>query len=294
MWLSRRALLATLLVASATSLAAQGRIGCASGNPVATLGTLDLECVQCTIHTGADRWIEYGAEPTVKRTESGSDGLRAGDVIVSIDGALITTAAGSRQLASPNPDRPSNVMVRRDGKQVLLSITSQLRCPVNVLVRGERVDSVYVGAGTTRDNAGSPARSRDDHVMDDSAHFGVGIGSGRGAFLGTLEPVVPSGWLGFGIECGPCSLRTLGDGRRLWDFSEAPKVAGVEPGSPAALAKIETGDVIRAIDGLVLTSATGARRFSTIRPDQRIRITIERKGKTRVIQMTAGRKVERR
>lgn len=353
MRLHRSTMLATALVASATSVAAQGRIGCASGNPVATLGTLDLECVQCTIHTDADRWIEYGAEPTVKRAEGGSEGLRSGDVIVSIDGALITTAAGSRRLANPNPDRPSSVAVRRDGKQLTLSIAPQLRCPVNVIVRGGRVDSVWVSRNV-RDTAGRLTWRRDDRVMTDSAHVGVGVGIGRGssssagvgfgrggrvqgdseprsaiatarssiASSGTARTISggdttysmnrrgsdstaaagpramfavrdPGGWLGFGIECGPCSVRTAGNGSRLWDFSVAPKVAGVEPGSPAARAKIETGDVIRAIDGLALTSATGARRFSTIRPDQRIRITIERNGKTREIQMTAGRKIER-
>src|SRR5512135_1520779 len=108
MSLPHRTMLATLLVASATSLAAQGRIGCPGGlPPVATLGTLELDCVQCTVHTDADRWIEYGAEPTVKRADSGGEGLHTGDVIVSIDGALITTAAGSRRLANPDPDRPS-------------------------------------------------------------------------------------------------------------------------------------------------------------------------------------------
>jgi S1-C subfamily serine protease len=286
MLLHRSTLLATLLVASATSLAAQGRIGCASGNPVATLGTLDLECVQCTIHTDADRWIEYSVEPTVKRVESGSDGLRSGDVIVSIDGVLITTAAGSRRLANPNPDQPSNVTIRRDGKQLMLSIAPQLRCPVNVVVHGGPADRVYVARRITDDkNSSRQAWERFARAMTDSVHIGVGV-------------ALTSGWLGFGIECGHCSLRTditgrsLWDftGRSLWDFSEAPSVFGVEPNSPAALAGLEVGDVIRAIDGMALTTATGAQRFSNIRPGQKVAITIERGGKSRVIQMTAGKR----
>lgn len=385
MLIHRRTMLATLLASGVTSLAAQGRVGCASGAPIATLGTLTLDCVQCTIHTGADRWIEYGAEPTVKRSTGGSDGVRAGDVLVSIDGALITTPIGARRLANPNPDRPSTLVVRRDGKQVTLSVPPDLRCPVNVVVRSAVGDTVYrggfgvgsgygAGAGSAarggfggrlvadselraeiaravtaraagaaagsvagrmaRIQADSVAAIRDriasgviarrtvdsaiasiDALPVDRVRDAMAARSAAGGFSGAMvarrndsasaridalpvdrvrEAVAArSGWLGFGLECSNCSAKTLPNGRTEWQFTAAPAIAGVEPDSPAELAGLQIGDIVREIDGVAMTWPAGAAKFSNIQPGQKVKFTILRNGKQREVVVTAGKRLAR-
>jgi predicted metalloprotease with PDZ domain len=111
--------------------------------------------------------------------------------------------------------------------------------------------------------------------------------AGRGGFMGTAEPPAASGWLGFGLDCSNCTAQTTADGRRVWHFSAAPSIAGIEPGSPAELAGLEVGDVLREVDGVSLTWPAGAARFSAIKPGQKVKLTIVRKGKQMEVTMTA-------
>jgi len=115
-----------------------------------------------------------------------------------------------------------------------------------------------------------------------------------GGFLGTAEPTtMSSGWLGFGFDCSNCSVETRTDGRRVWRFPTAPSIAGIEAGSAAEFAGLQVGDVVREIDGVSLTWPAGAARFSAIKPGQKVKLTIVRKGKVQEVTMTARARVTR-
>jgi regulator of sigma E protease len=68
-----------------------------------------------------------------------------------------------------------------------------------------------------------------------------------------------------------------------------PVVAEVKPGSAAAEAGIQPGDLLVAIDGGKVETFDDVRRYVSIRPGQRIVVTIERDGQTRDLPMVPTR-----
>jgi hypothetical protein len=106
-----------------------------------------------------------------------------------------------------------------------------------------------------------------------------------------LEDALPDGWLGIGLSCRQCgSAREAGDTHPVWEFSEAPEIWNVEPGSPAARAGIRRGDVLTHIDGVSLTTEDGGRRFGAVRPGQTVRITLRRGASSQNVSLVVGRR----
>jgi hypothetical protein len=105
-----------------------------------------------------------------------------------------------------------------------------------------------------------------------------------------MPEMPPSGYLGFGIKCGPCGIR---DGVRFFD-ENPPVVTNVVASGPADEAGLEPDDVILAIDGLDITSEEGGERFSKIEPGDRVELTIRRGDERRSMTLEAGERVARR
>lgn len=138
-------------------------------------------------------------------------------------------------------------------------------------------------------------------VRDSSARFMRGTASGgvevydvKGQRVDRIEERVvvgasATGWLGFGLDCRDCASR-MHNGVRIWQFRSPPVVAGIEPGSPAELAGIRIGDVLRSIDRAPLESSAGATRFSTLRAGEQVRLQLERNGAVRDVLITATRR----
>ena len=93
-----------LMATTATAAAAQsGPGGCTPVTAEAVYGISAIECLQCTVHNSAEgRWVEYGAEPVIRGMNRARTGIEAGDVLVAIDGKLITTQAGGQRLSQPD------------------------------------------------------------------------------------------------------------------------------------------------------------------------------------------------
>ena len=80
---------------------------------------------------------------------------------------------------------------------------------------------------------------------------------------------------GFALGCIDCTPGEGGRGRvggggsgrtntpTVWSYRKFPQVEAVIPGGAADSAGIREGDILRAIDGLLLVSAEGTRRMST-------------------------------
>jgi hypothetical protein len=100
-----------------------------------------------------------------------------------------------------------------------------------------------------------------------------------------------NGWLGMGLECSRCTLTTSEEGEaRAWTFSESPRVFSVDADGPADRAGLRIGDLLIAIDGVALTTASGGRAFAGIRPRQAVRLTYRRGGQERTARLVAGAK----
>lgn len=92
------------------------------------------------------------------------------------------------------------------------------------------------------------------------------------------EGRAPSGDLGFqGLLCtgatASCAIYLRdGVGHR---FSVEPRIEGIDHRGPAA-DKLREGDVIVAIDSLMITTTEGGRRLATLMPRQSVRLLIRR------------------
>src|SRR5689334_12100676 len=125
--------IAAALLTIASTAAAQDYVtrACSDGRTVADLGYSGTTCGNCILDAG---YIQYLTEPSISQIRSGgpADGkLRENDVLVAVDGALITTRQGWRKMYDLRPDEPVTLTVRRDGVERDVSITPGARCEAN-------------------------------------------------------------------------------------------------------------------------------------------------------------------
>jgi hypothetical protein len=408
-------------VLATTALAASSAAAQAVCSTDANFDFVTLDCLQCVVHpSGRDVYIEYGAEPVVRALSMRDVPLRVGDVVVSVEGALITTPAGSRRLAHPAADQATRFTVRRDGKEIELSVMPAGGCgggrgadggfggggggggrggragrPIqfqfgtnigsfdstgritverfnreqNAAGRGfgSGVDTVYRMNAFIGDSALHQMRIRIDTLrgrmlmtMKDSGRMGSvfemrGDGvdheridtiathelqqmveriraatgragtsggmsvflrndssglrrvdtlnnvivqelarrmrdaTGRGAIGGAMIGSSARGWIGFGVDCGGCTV-TSGTNGAVWHFEGNPVIAGVDPDGPADIAGVLAGDILRSIDGMSISSNEGGRRFSSLQPGQKVRLTVDRRGHSLDLVITASKR----
>jgi membrane-associated protease RseP (regulator of RpoE activity) len=101
--------------------------------------------------------------------------------------------------------------------------------------------------------------------------------------------LLPSGWFGFGIQCTECRWSVDDEhGTTEWEFSTPPEISSIQAGSPAAAAGLRRGDILLEIDGELLVSEEGGRRFGSVKPGQNVRWTYSRDGETRTTTATAA------
>ena len=86
---------------------------------------------------------------------------------------------------------------------------------------------------------------------------------------------------GFALECSGCT-RDRPEGESMfpvWHYMDYPRVVAVSPGGLAERVGIREGDVLKSVDGMSILSSDGARRFSSARVAEPIRLTLDRSGK---------------
>lgn len=92
--------------------------------------------------------------------------------------------------------------------------------------------------------------------------------------------------LGIGsIRCR-CSSETRRDST-TWSFLTEPEILAVRPDGPAA-GKLAAGDRVVAIDGSLITTPEGGRRWSRLRPGDEVSLRIRRDGATRTVSIVVG------
>ncbi len=72
---------------------------------------------------------------------------------------------------------------------------------------------------------------------------------------------------------------------RRWEFRSEPTIAGIKPGGPAE-GKLQDGDVVTAIDGFLITTYEGGRRFSQPVPGKPVTVTVRRGGRVLDVAIT--------
>lgn len=234
------------------------------------------------------RPIRFGSEPTVRSIASGgpADGLlRAGDVIVAVDGYLITTREGGRRFAYPTPGEAVKFTIRRDGREIEVWLEAAEPPPapeLTVVPEPVRPSELLAPTPTVTplpESAPSPQAS----PLPPSPE------------LTPLAPVpptppermLPEAWLGLGLRCSDCGIHVPDEtGETLWFFGAHPEITSVEPGGPAARAGLRAGDRLLQIDAVSVLTEEGGRAFGALEPGRPSRWTIRRGDERRDVTVT--------
>ncbi len=284
----KTATVALLLPASAAAQATARsgeRLVCKDGaEPVGSLGITGIACDRCQFFTnGKVHRAVFWTEPTILDLDGANPAasvLREGDVLVAVDGQLITTRGGSALFSALPPDEPTRLRIRRDGRMMELSVPVAAACPTTRSADAPAVAGrpVPVPPPPLARVAPAPREAREPRV-------GIAVvapAPPRPEVPG--EPMLPSGvephaTLGFGFRCDHCGYGTEVDGTGRWTFRSPPEVIGLDEGTGIGSSALRRGDLLIRLDGLDLVSEEGGRRFANIRPGEALTWTVEREGK---------------
>lgn len=294
MRMTRRIGMAAALLALPATGWAQGRCG-ENGIRVPDLGYAGMACRHCTIQfdENGPKHFDFSAEPSISRiTAPGEGKLRSGDVLVAVDGNLITTEQGARRLVDVRRGEAVRLTVRRDGRTRDVEIRAGERC----------METPRPPRPPTPPRAPAPPRAH-SVPRTPSAPDAPAPPEPMRAPTPPHPPtppappsILPAGWFGFGITCERCSWRggdRQGRGGYFY-FGEPPAVERVERGSPADRAGLRRGDRLTHVDGMALSSARGAQRFRSIQPGETVTWTYQRGSRTADARITAARRPDAR
>lgn len=267
------------------------------------LGITGMEC-NCTFTSGEDErlWL-FQAEPEIQGVDRDGPShgkLKDGDVIVAIDGMLITTRKAGIRFANLVAGEPVEITVRRRGRTRSVTVVPRAapepEVPVDLTVRrDDRSNTVTIEPRA----AALPELARSiEELSKRAAEIGKVIDtmglpaipefSAFPEFNIDFTGKFPRGWIGFGLSFSG-SIREKGPGEPAeWRFNDPPSIKSIQPGSPADEAGLQVNDVLLEIDGLKLDSRKGGNRFSRMEPGQIIEWKVRRDGKTFTIETRAG------
>jgi membrane-associated protease RseP (regulator of RpoE activity) len=273
------------------------------------LGITGMEC-NCTFTADKEErlWL-FRAEPKIQDVDrkGPSHGiLKKGDVIVAIDGMLITTRKAGVRFANLAAGKPVELTVRRRfGSTRTVTVIPQATPAPAVLVDhtvsfDDSSNTVTIEPGMT----GLPELARSIESLSLRAvEFGklidkIGLPAPPDfsffpEFDFDFSTRFPSGWIGFGLSFSGSIRRQDEDEPAEWRFNEPPSIKSIQPGSPAEEAGLQVNDVLLEIDGLKLDSRKGGKRFSRMEPGQLVEWKVRRGGKTFTVETEAGERPQR-
>jgi membrane-associated protease RseP (regulator of RpoE activity) len=116
-------------------------------------------------------------------------------------------------------------------------------------------------------------------------------GQGRSglAMTGQSRPLL----YGFALECVDCQPGEGARGRGGnsapgWTYTSFPRVVELAPGSAAEKAGIKPGDLLLSVDGMSMTTPTGAQRFANGTAGTVVRLVFERSAKAFEVPLLLG------
>lgn len=287
---ARRRGLPPLLVASMAVILAAAGAGAQQtcDEQAGTLGIQGLRCEGCTYSMSRNGIEEarFRTEPQIMAVARGftqGDELRAGDRIVAVDGALITTRDGSDRLVALRAGQRLTLRVRRGGRLVDLSLVAGSACELRRRMEDDEVEVEQINLPGEGWSVLAPSAPTLPAVPGAPEAAPLPPLPSLPSVPEVAQPpgILPTGYLGFGLRCSNCGTR---DG--VFFFTAPPEITIVSEDGPAARAGLQSGDLIVAVDGQDMTDA-GARRFSGIEPGQTVALTVTRNGERETFSVTA-------
>lgn len=272
---------------------------CRDSEREGSLGISGIQCDRCQFITspGADQAVFY-TEPVIlglNPSAPSSRILREGDVLMAIDGNLITTSQGWDRFNNLPAQGSVNLRVRREGRVIEVNVPLMPVCTR----RGDAPSTVIAGRPVlaprpTRTGVTSLPPRPDLAAPASPVRAAPGVPAvtspvrvPRGVLAPrapTLAELSPRASLGFGFQCSYCSFDTE---THAWTFTDAPEIQGVSRGGAAWEAGLRAGDLIVAIDGQDILTPEGGSRFAEIAPGDAVVWTIERSGQRQDIHAVA-------
>ena len=155
-------------------------------------------------------------------------------------------------------------------------------------------DFIQTDAAINPGNSGGPLFNLKGEVIGiNTAIVGGGAGIGFAVPSKMARTLLPQlrqgqvvrGWLGVAIQDLTPELAAA----LKVPVEEGAVVSGVNEDTPAAKAGLKEEDVVVAVDGTTISSASGlSRRIAVARPNQKVRLTLYRQGKKRDLTVTLG------
>lgn len=144
--LKRTALVAGLVIACAGQGMAQEE-GAQCEDERLTGGTLGIGLYQCAggacrlyRESGDSFGHRFSVEPRVWELSTPASGrLKDGDILIAIDGALITTGNGGRKLASVQPGQSVELRIRRGKSEKKVRLTAAEGCEMSRLTQTTKI-----------------------------------------------------------------------------------------------------------------------------------------------------------
>jgi hypothetical protein len=310
-WRHALAILVAFLAAALAAPANARAQECSHGHPpFASLGIGEFLCVggSCSINAaGGDPYLHsFSTEPRVRDVDPEGPAagvLREDDVIVSVDGVLITTAEGGRRLGSLKPGEPVRLTVRRQGREVEVGLTPERSCDLPALEvslepryrvaytapRSRFLADSAPGFGanlvyTPRLSLALPLALRGEFSRpgDSTSRLVYSYGKfiqDKALFSQLLDGrrpgERPSVELGFELTCGECGWQRVGS---TWSFrtQEFPVVRSVERDGPADEAGLGIGDVILTVGGGAITSEEAGQLLGALEAGEPVALEVRR------------------
>jgi hypothetical protein len=257
--------------------------------PAGIVADIGIQCSNCVIDTNDPHNARFATEPRITRVTPGTsaaDVLQPGDVIVSVNGSLITTSEGAYKFSTLKPNQRVVFFVRRAGENVLTRFTTSDKCFSHQVVPAE---PARAEAARTPPRMGGriPTPAPPGRAPGTTA-----AGRGRGVGPVALPALAQQPRANFGISfsCSDCiQYRRSRDSEAplVWEFQSSPEVYSVEVDGPAYRAGLRRGDLITHIDGIRITEEEAGRRFGSIEPGETIRFTYRRGNLNRTVTVKA-------
>ncbi len=216
-------------------------------------------CVFDAADSGDSLRFRFSAEPWIRAIDPEGPAMNVlieGDVLVAINGLLITTASGGRELGGLEKGRDARITIRRGDRLLDVEIRPEPRCGGPLMLVGS--SRLELPNARQREFTVSARAVGDGTLIDFTTPHRVG------------ETALDLS-LGMTVRCTDCVMRR--DEQR-WIIRAYPTVESLNGDGVAHEAGLRVGDSIVEISGHdLLTRAGGELMFSPPRGDFKIRYT---------------------